>query len=45
MAIAGEVQEVEQQSMVLEELGLPVVQPKTVREDNKVDHPGNHQRT
>ena len=50
MALAAEVQEVEQQRMVFEELGLPVVQPTIIKEDNKAcqlfaDHPGNHQRT
>ena len=50
MALAAEVQEVEHQRMVFDELGLPVVQPTIIKEDNKAcqlfaDHPGNFQRT
>ena len=35
---------------MFEELGLPVVEPTIIKEDNKAcqlfaDHPGNHQRT
>ena len=50
MALAVEVQEVEHQRMVFDELGLPVVQPTIIKEDNKAcqlfaDHPGNFQRT
>ena len=50
MALAAEVQEVEMQRMVFEELGLPVMQPTVIREDNKAcqlfaDHAGNFNRT
>ena len=50
MALAAEVQEVEMQRMVFEELGLPMLQPTIIREDNKAcqlfaDHAGNFNRT
>ena len=50
MALVAEVQELENQRMVFDELGQPVVQPKIFKEDNKacqlfVDHPVNLQRT
>ena len=34
-ALAAKIQEVEMQRMVFEELGLPVLQPTVMREDNK----------
>ena len=50
MALAAEVQEVEMQRMVFEELGLPIMQPTVIREDNKAcqlfaDHASNFNRT
>ena len=50
MALAAEVQEVEHQRMVMDELGLPVVQPTIIKEDNKscqlfANHPCNFQTT
>ena len=50
MALAAEVQEVEMQQVDFEELGLPVLQPTVILEDNKAcqlfaDHAGNVNRT
>ena len=42
MALGAEVQEVEMQRMVFEGLGLPVMQPSVVHEDNKVLEKANN---
>ena len=50
MALAAEVQETDYQRMVFEELGVPLLKPSVIKEDNKAcqlfaDHSGSHQRT
>ena len=50
MALVAEIQEVEMPRMVFEELGLQVIQPRVIREDNKacklfVVYAGNFNRT
>ena len=50
MALAAEVQETNQQRMMFEELGVPLLKPSVIKEDNKAcqllaDHAGNFQRT